>query len=288
MGKSDASNSTPIIIQSEYSSFNAGIILNETNYDTWSQIIEMHIAEKEKLSFVCGSTQPPTEKDEGYEKWYTDNQKVKRWLLMSMSPKIMKRYICLPTAQEIWKALSTAFYDGTDELQIRGEILRKDPVPELEECYSMVRREFVRHATVNGDLEKSEAATIVNRMRSKGINKSTYKCTHCDQSGHTKDRCFEIVGYPEWWDHNCDSRRRNASKSSTAAIVETNAKEDVTGQSTTLVATRGKNGKALNSSALVSNSTWIIDSGATNCHDPGAPLSRNRRTRPRRGLIQAS
>jgi len=118
MGKSDASNSTPIIIQSENSSFNVGIILNETNYDMWSQIIEMHIAEKEKLSFARGSTQPPTEKDEGYEKWYTDNQKVKRWLLMSMSPEIMKQYILLPTAQEIRKALSTTFYDGTDELQV--------------------------------------------------------------------------------------------------------------------------------------------------------------------------
>ncbi|KAH0720858.1 hypothetical protein KY290_005875 [Solanum tuberosum] len=114
MGKSDASNSTPIIIQSENSSFNARIILNETNYDMWSQIIEMHIVRKEKLSFVRGSTQPPIEKDEGYEKWYTDNQKVKRWLLMSMSPEIMKRYIRLPTAQEIWKALSTAFYDGAE------------------------------------------------------------------------------------------------------------------------------------------------------------------------------
>ncbi|KAH0730316.1 hypothetical protein KY289_001504 [Solanum tuberosum] len=160
----------------------------------------MYIAEKDKLSFVRGSTQPPTKKDEGYEKWYTDNQKVKRWLLISMSPEIMKRYIRLPIAQEIWKALSTAFYDGTDELQldhrdkvimesekdvssyrrsiqrqrvhiflvgldsefeqIHGEILRKDPVPELEECYSMVRRESVRHATVNGDLEKSEATAM--------------------------------------------------------------------------------------------------------------------------------
>jgi hypothetical protein len=108
----------PIIIQSESSSFNAGIILDETNYDMWSQIMEMHLAEKEKLSFVRGCTQPPTEKDDGYEKWYTDNQKVKRWLLMSMSPDIMKRYIRLKTARDIWKALSKAFYDGADELQV--------------------------------------------------------------------------------------------------------------------------------------------------------------------------
>ena len=110
--------STSIIIQHEGSSFNSGIVLNETTYDLWSQMLEMQIAEKEKLSFIRGTSLPPKEKDEGYEKWYSDNQKVKRWLLMSMSPEIMKRYIRLPIARDIWKALSKTFYDGADELQV--------------------------------------------------------------------------------------------------------------------------------------------------------------------------
>ena len=69
-----------------------------------------------QLSFIHGTSQPPSEKDDGYEKLYVDNQKVKRWLLMSMSPEIMKQYIHLPIARDIWKALSKAFYDGADEL----------------------------------------------------------------------------------------------------------------------------------------------------------------------------
>lgn len=77
--------------------------------------MEMHIA-AEKLSFIRGSSHVATEKDDGYEKWYADNQKVKRWLLMSMTPEIMKRYIHLPTTCDIWKALFKAFYDGTDKL----------------------------------------------------------------------------------------------------------------------------------------------------------------------------
>ena len=56
MSKSDfetyVTKSTPIIIQHEGSSFNSGIVLNETNYDMWSQMLEMQIAEKEKLSFI--------------------------------------------------------------------------------------------------------------------------------------------------------------------------------------------------------------------------------------------
>ena len=122
MSKSDSEMSitkfTPIIIQQEGSSFNSGIILNETNYDLWSQMLEMQIDEKEKLSFICGTSPPPKEKYEGYEKWYSDNHKVKRWLLMSLSPEIMKRYIRLPPARDIWQALSKAFYDGADELQV--------------------------------------------------------------------------------------------------------------------------------------------------------------------------
>ncbi|XP_038717263.1 uncharacterized protein LOC120010551 [Tripterygium wilfordii] len=232
---------------------------------------------------------------------------------MSMSPEIMKRYIRLPTAREIWKALSKAFFDGTDELQvfslhqkafsakqngralslyygdlteifgeldhrdkvimesekdiesyrksvqrqrvhiflagldgeydqIRGEILRKDPIPELEECYALVRRESHRRATMNGEPENSEASAMVARNRPhqsrpdrsrsnhpKGINgadKSSYKCTHCGASGHTKSRCYEIVGYPEWWDHTRDSRKVNPKRTSTAALVETQPDDD--------------------------------------------------------------
>ncbi|GMY39012.1 putative transcription factor interactor and regulator CCHC(Zn) family [Fagus crenata] len=204
--EASGTKSTPIIIQSDGSSFNVGIVLSETNYDMWSQIMDMHNAKKEKLSLLRGNSQPPTEKDDGYEKWYVDNQNVKRWLLMSMSLEIMKQYIRLPTAQDIWKALSKAFYDGADELQvftlnqrafsakqngrtfsvyygelteifseldhrdkvimesenrccilqkcncefeqIHGKILRKDPIPELEECYALVHREYVRHTTM--------------------------------------------------------------------------------------------------------------------------------------------
>ena len=102
MSKSDSetsvTKSTPVIIQHKSSSFNSRIVLNETNYDLWSQMLEMKIAEKEKLSFIRGTSPPLKEKDEDYEKWYSNNQKVKKWLLMSMSPEIMKRYIRLPTA----------------------------------------------------------------------------------------------------------------------------------------------------------------------------------------------
>ncbi|KAL5569096.1 hypothetical protein UlMin_025671 [Ulmus minor] len=74
----------------------------------------IHIVEREKISYIHNKTKPQ-ESDDGYEKWYVENQKVNRWLLISMSPKIMKH---LPDATNIWSALSKAFFNGSDEFQV--------------------------------------------------------------------------------------------------------------------------------------------------------------------------
>ena len=137
---------------------------------------------------------------------------------------------------------------------------------------------------MNGQLENSEASAMVTRNRSNqnwspqhqqdhkrpihlktanGGDKSSYKFTHCDQTGHTKSRCYEIRGYPKWWDHSRDSRKKNSKKASTAAIVDTKTEDDSGERSSTLVATAGNGGKVFNISTPVSNSAWIIDSDAT-------------------------
>ena len=343
--KSSGNKSVPILVQSE-GAFNAGIQLTETNYDVWSQLMEMHIAEREKLSYIIGKSAQPAESDKGYEKWYAENQKVKRWLLMSMTPDIMKRYLRIPTAREIWSALSKAFYDGSDEMhvyslhqkafsakqsakslsvyygelteifqeldhrdkvvmkdpddvttyrhsiertrvhiflagldksfdQIRREILRHEPLPNLEECYSLVRREATRSTTLNEEDEKPEASAMISRHRhsqtsqdrpkvtnpknSNHSDKPTYKCTHCNQTGHSKSRCFELIGYPDWWD---PTRHRNSKRPSTTAVAKTK-EDDAPPTSSALLTTADTGGKAFTTSTPVLNSAWIIDSGAT-------------------------
>ncbi|KAH9802834.1 retrovirus-related pol polyprotein from transposon RE1 [Citrus sinensis] len=202
--------SSPVVIQSVQSDgvFNAGIILTETNYDVWSQIIEMHLAEREKLSYIRSSTKLFEESSKEYDKWYT---------------------------YEIWDALSKAFYDGSDELQVftlnqkafstkqngqplskfygelveifreldhrdkvvmkdpedvviyrrsverlrvhiflagldeefdqvRGEILRKDIIPDLEECYSLIRREDIRQSKLNKKVDSETSAMIARQQ----------------------------------------------------------------------------------------------------------------------------
>ncbi|KAH9675580.1 retrovirus-related pol polyprotein from transposon RE1 [Citrus sinensis] len=298
--------SSPVVIQSVQSDgvFNAGIILTKTNYDVWSHIMEMHLAEREKLSYIRSSTKPFEESSKEYEKWYSENQKVKRWLLISMSPEIMKRYLRIPTAYEIWDALSKAFYDESDELQVftlnqkafstkqngqpiskfygelveifreldhrdkvvmkdpedvviyrrsverlrvhiflagldeefdqvRGEILRKDIIPDLEEYYSLIRREDIRQSKLSKKVDLETSAMIARQQpQRKFVDKSSLHCTHCRKKGHTKEQCFEIIGYPDWW----DTRKKNTKHGSKTAVAESTSTTDLRKESSVQIA----------------------------------------------------
>ncbi|RVW71956.1 hypothetical protein CK203_052530 [Vitis vinifera] len=49
--------------------------------------------------------------------------------------------------------------DGDFE-QVRGEILRKDPLPDLEECYALIRRETERHASMKVEFDNPDTSTM--------------------------------------------------------------------------------------------------------------------------------
>ena len=160
---------------------------------------------------------------------------------MSMTPDIMKRYLRIPTAHEIWNALSKAFYDATDEMevyslhqksfsakqgtkslsayygelteifqeldhrdkvvmkdpddviayrqsiertrvhiflagldtsfdQLRREILRRESLLSLEECYSLVRQENLRSTAFHEETTKLEASALLSRQRPSQIS----------------------------------------------------------------------------------------------------------------------
>lgn len=150
--------------------------------------------------------------------------------------------------------------------QIRGEIQRKEPVLDLEGCYFLVRRETVHHATLNGEYGDPEASAMVTRpgnpeasamvarhrfnqnwqnhlKTNNGSDKSTYKCIQCNQTSHTKSRCFELVGYLEWWDHNHDTLKKNSKRPSTVAIAETKSEGDIAEKGSALMLTANNGGK---------------------------------------------
>ena len=115
---------------------------------------------------------------------------------------------------------------------------------------------------MNEQLENSEASAMVTRNRSNqnwspqhqqdqkrpihpktanGGDKSSYKCTHYDQTGHTKSRCYELVGYLEWWDHSRDSWKQNSRRPLLLQLLK--KIEDDSGEKSSALATAAGNGE---------------------------------------------
>ncbi|GFY88897.1 hypothetical protein Acr_06g0008370 [Actinidia rufa] len=260
----DKTESTPIIhVQSENSGFTTCVILTEVNYDVWSQIMEMQIAECEKLEYIMGKTPLPQDTDASYAKWYVENQKVKGWLLTSMSSDIMKRYIRLCTACENlecssqsflrWIRRITTFFiesevfstkqtghplsmyygdlvvifqelDHRDRIvikypddviayrksverlhvhiflngldaefeQVQGEILRKDPILDLEEAYAYVCCDSVRRTTLNGEADPVKSSAMVARRSKPKTDRSTGPTIDQNRASGSQNRSYEI------------------------------------------------------------------------------------------------
>ena len=89
-------------------------------------------------------------------------------------------------------------------------------------------------------------------------------CTHCGESGHSKQKCYEIIGYPDWWNFQKKPRKNIG----TNVVNFTEAKQ---GQPTANVVHPGIIGKTSAVSVISKNSSWIIDTGASDhmTKDPG-------------------
>lgn len=89
--------------------------------------------------------------------------------------------------------------------QERSEIMRKDLPLSLESSYAYIHKDQNQRQTKEKTkLEPDCMVHIVSRhfpQKEKNSNgkKSKLTCTHCEE-GHSKLKCYRIIGYPEWWD----------------------------------------------------------------------------------------
>ncbi|OIT00697.1 hypothetical protein A4A49_59944, partial [Nicotiana attenuata] len=89
-------------------------------------------------------------------------------------------------------------------------------------------------------------------------------CKHIGNMKHTKDICFKLDGYPQWWHELKAKRKREAGR---AALVNTgdspNATTNIDSQ---IIVQTGSSPAAANISMALTDSgnlDWIIDSGVT-------------------------
>ncbi|PRQ38173.1 putative RNA-directed DNA polymerase [Rosa chinensis] len=101
------------------------------------------------------------------------------------------------------------------------------------------------------------------------------RCIICGELGHSKERCYEVISYPDWWDFT-KKPRKNLGKAAVAT------KEEVyLDNASANVAQSGMKGK------VTFNSTWIIDTGASDHMTNDPSLMKNLRRFPQ-GVVSTA
>ncbi|XP_071739803.1 uncharacterized protein [Rutidosis leptorrhynchoides] len=113
-------------------------------------------------------------------------------------------------------------------VNIRSNILMQDPLPNVQTAFSIVSREeshknFSKVSSVSKTPKSSflVSKSFDNTKRfGRGPNPNL-KCTKCNKTDHTIERCYEIVGFPPGWVKRAgNSQNFNKSAMSNGTFVE--------------------------------------------------------------------
>ncbi|RVW38243.1 putative caffeoyl-CoA O-methyltransferase [Vitis vinifera] len=185
------------------------------------------------------------------------------------------------------------FFDGLDDRldKTRSDVLQIKPFPTVEQAYAFVRREEVRQTVMILGADTPPGAVMASKgikgshhqmpskpgalFLSSGKSNSSFKtkppsdgtkCTHCDNTKHTRDTCFKLHGYPDWW-NDLQARKKweiiaNDNHTRRAVVVTCDASLSLIPQAESSHDS-GTSSKAFHISTHKDDEDWILDSGAT-------------------------
>lgn len=131
--------------------------------------------------------------------------------------------------------VSKLFLDGLNqELNLRRQLIFSEPEwPTLDDIISSVVEEETRLSQPKEDGLRSADARAALSMQSRyasrffgKADKRKFFCDHCKKNGHKKDTCFELHGYPSWWENG--RSRPGGAQGSELPVVDLQALEDFT------------------------------------------------------------
>ena len=184
------------------------------------------------------------------------------------------------------------FLAGLDDRldSTRADIIQTVPLPTVEQAYARIRREEMRQKVMCGNDSTFNPAVMAMKdadragqhtdhtpkvsLSLKSETKQGKGCTHCHNPRHTKETCFQLHGYPDWWKELKEKKTAGNKKGQGGQVHLagcTNCAhgytETSTGQASLTLATHveGTERSAEKGNALITQNLekWVIDSGAT-------------------------
>lgn len=175
---------------------------------------------------------------------------------------------------------------------IRSQILAMDPLPTVSRAFAIINQEEKQRLLHLSPSVTADSVAFVADMRlgtnyshTTGQSKEKPTCAHCGLPGHVKAKCYKLVGYPAHYNKSKvyqNTRKNSSATQSMAHNVSVLDKSDADSQNVRLSkdqyqqllfilqernASNNLSGNVsssvCNSAAILSPTTWIIDSGAS-------------------------
>nr|KYP76669.1 hypothetical protein KK1_020921 [Cajanus cajan] len=87
-------------------------VLDSSNYNSWSRSMLTALSAKNKLKFVDGTLNEPSQTDSFYIAWRRCNNMVVSWIVHSVSVSIRQSILWMDKAIDIWRDLKSRYSQG--------------------------------------------------------------------------------------------------------------------------------------------------------------------------------
>ncbi|GKC68327.1 putative transcription factor interactor and regulator CCHC(Zn) family protein, partial [Tanacetum coccineum] len=198
--------------------------LKETeNYKIWSATVQLALHSRNKLGFINGKCI----KDE------TDALLEEQWnRIHSFTQAGIPLFEYYHNFNAMWREfdilvnLPQCSCDGASTLKKHNDLLRDESHRKSQQTSGNKDNQHVFAARSN-DWKNNKSNGQTNQNRS-FIRNTSLVCKHCHMTGHTIDRCFELIGYPIGFKKRSNNNQTTGVASNNAIPVRTSGGDGIT------------------------------------------------------------
>ncbi|KAK3021248.1 hypothetical protein RJ639_047520 [Escallonia herrerae] len=162
---------------------------NGENYFTWRRNMMTALESKNKVGFIDNFVTKPNVNPQDFQPWVKCNAIVLSWLTNSLAKEIQS------------SAAHTKIANNTFTT-VRSQILSVDPLPTLGRSYAIASQEEKQKMVAASCTPMIETTALLAKgKKTSGHDngEQQQRCTHSNKLNHTKETCYQLVGYPSHW-----------------------------------------------------------------------------------------